>query len=210
MTSEIKRIRKNMTYRIVTIDGEHYLMDTGTPVWKGLFPYSFWLFSHPGYKLDDDKVLDAAEESGDGLWKTLALGSVGGGTAFFLTPLMEYLNIPTSSFINFLILFLVLTVVLFTRVYYSNLNKAKLDRIVDLKKLKVAKLRIRPSMSYLVMYTILYVLLLAITIFIFIGFIETGNAVALLCSMFLFFFVLIINTGNVIPDKTYGKLANQK
>jgi len=51
VTSEIKRIKKNVTYRIVTIDGEDYLMDTGAPFWKGVFPYSFWLFSHLGYKL---------------------------------------------------------------------------------------------------------------------------------------------------------------
>jgi len=153
-------------------------------------------------------VLDVAEKTTDG--KTLWLGTIGGGLAFFLTPLLEYFNIPTSPRINFLILFLALTVILFTRVYYSKRNKAKLDRIVDVKKLKVTKLRIRPSISYLVMYTILYVSLLAITIFIFYGYIETGNIIALLCSMFLFFFVLMINTGNVIPDKTYGKLANTK
>ncbi|RKL67273.1 hypothetical protein CR203_12255 [Salipaludibacillus neizhouensis] len=79
MTSEIKKIKKNMTYHIVTIDGEHYLMDTGAPFWKGLFPYSFWLFSHPGYKVDDEKVLNEVQETTDMRRKTLSIGLAGGG-----------------------------------------------------------------------------------------------------------------------------------
>jgi len=210
MTSEIKRIKKNLTYRIVTIDGEHYLMDTGRPFWKGLFPYSFWVFSHPGYKLDDEKVLDAVEETGDGKWKTLALGSVGGGSAFFLTPLVEYLDMPTSSLINGLILLLSLTVILFTRLYYSKQNKEKINKIVDLTQLKTEKLIIRPSISYFLKFTLLYIIFLGLTIMSFGMFIDYGNIIALLCSMFLFFFALIFNITNVRPDETYGKLANPK
>ncbi|MCR6109797.1 DUF443 family protein [Bacillus sp. A301a_S52] len=210
MTSEIKRIKKNLTYRIVTIDGEHYLMDTGTPFWKGLFPYSFWLFSHPAYKLHNGKVLDEVPETSDGLWKTLAIGSVGGGSAFFLTPLVEYFDMPTSSLINGLILLLSLIVILFTRLFYSKQNKEKIDKIVDLTQLEMKKLIIRPSIPYFLGFTLLYIIFLGLSV-LFVGmFIVYGNIIALCCSMYLFFFVLIFNIGNVIPDKTYGKLANQK
>jgi uncharacterized membrane protein (TIGR01218 family) len=206
MTSEIKRIKKNLTYRIVTIDGDHYLMDTGRPFWKGLFPYSFWLFSHPAYKLHNDEVLDEVPETSDGLWKTLAIGSFGGGSAFFLTPLVEYFNIPTSSLINVLILLLFLIVILFTRLYHSKQNKEKINKIVDLTQLEMEKLKIRPSISYFLGFTLLYIIFLGLSV-LFVGmFIEYGNIIALCCSMYLIFFVSIFNIANVIPDKTTASL----
>jgi len=208
MTSEIKRIKKNLTYRIVTIDGEHYLMDTGRPFWKGLFPYSFWVFSHPGYKLDDEKVLDAVEETGDGKWKTLALGSIGGGSAFFLTPLVEYLDMPTSSITNIAILLLALTVILFMRFYYSKQNKENINKIVDFEQLKKEKIIIRPSVSYFFKFTLIYLFILGILFLFLAAFIELGNLVLLMVSMYLFFFALIFNIANVRPGQTYGKLAN--
>jgi uncharacterized membrane protein (TIGR01218 family) len=210
MTSEIKRIKKNLTYRIVTIDGEHYLMDTGTPFWKGLFPYSFWLFPHPAYKLDDNTVvLDLIEETNDDLGKTLGIGAAGGGLAFFLTPLVEYFDMLTSSLINGLILFLSLTVILLTRIYYSKLNKESINKIVDFEKLETEQLIIRPSsISYFFKFNIFYVFFLGMGIMSMVAFLMYGNIFILLVSMVLFFFILIFNITNVMPDETYGKLVN--
>jgi uncharacterized membrane protein (TIGR01218 family) len=207
MTSEIKRIKKNLTYCIVTIDGERYLMDTGRPFWKGLIPYSFWLFPHPSYKLDDDKVLNEVQEIQDDLGKTLGIGA---GGAFFLTPLMEYFNLSTSSLMNGLILFLALTVILFSRFYYSKQSEDKIKKIVNLTQLETKKLIIRPSISYFLKFTLLYISFLGLSILSVGIFIEYGNMIALLCSMFLFFFLLIFNIINVRPNETYGKFANAK
>ncbi|UTR13815.1 DUF443 domain-containing protein [Salipaludibacillus sp. LMS25] len=194
----------------MTIDGEHYLMDTGRPFWKGLFPYSFWLFPHPGYKLDDDKVLNEVQEIQDDLGKTLGIGAAGGGGAFFLTPLMEYFNLSTSSQINGLILFLALTVILFSRFYYSKQSEEKINKIVNLTQLETKKLIIRPSISYFLKFTLLYISFIGLSILSVGIFIEYGNMIALLCSMVLFFFLLIFNIINLRPDETYGKLANTK
>ncbi|UJW56915.1 DUF443 family protein [Bacillus sp. A116_S68] len=210
MASEIKKIKKNLTYRIVTIDGDHYLMDTGRPFWKGLLLYSFWLFPHSAYRLHSVKVLDEVPETSDGLWKTLAIGSVGGGSAFFLTPLVEYFDMPTSSIINTVILLLALTVILFTRFYYSKQNKKSISKILDIEQLKKEKIVIRPSVSYFFLFTFLYLITSGILFLFLTAFIQFGNLLLLISSMYFFFFVLIFNIGNVIPDKTYGKLANQK
>jgi len=210
MTSEIKRIKKNLTYCIVMIDGERYLMDAGRPFWKGVFPYSFWLFSHPGYKLQDVKVLVELDEVNEDRGKTVAIGSAGVAGSFFLRPLMDYLNIPTSPMINSVILIFALTITLLIRIYHSKRNKEKMNKIVDLRQLKTEKLIIRPSISYFLKFTLLYILFLGLSIMSVGLFIEYGNIIALLCSMFLFYFALICNIANVRPDETYGKLANTK
>ncbi|UTR13812.1 DUF443 domain-containing protein [Salipaludibacillus sp. LMS25] len=210
MTSEIKRIKKNLTYRIVTIDGEEYVMDTGAPVWKGLLPYSFWLFSHPGYKLQDDKVLGELEEVHDDRGKVVALGSAGAGVSIFLRPFVDFFNIPTSATINSIILIIALAITLYIRLYYSKRTKEKINKKIAVEKLKTEQLVIRPSsIAYFLQFTMFYVFVLGMG-FMAVGlFVQYGNVIALLGSMFFFFFFLIFNSISVIPDKTYGKLANR-
>jgi uncharacterized membrane protein (TIGR01218 family) len=210
MPSEIKRIKKNLTYRIVTIDGEHYLMDTGSPFWKGLFPYSFWLFSHPAYKLQDDKVLGELEEVHDDQGKVVALGSAGAGGAFFLRPFMDYLNIPTSAMINILILTIALAITLYIRLYYSKRTKEKINKKIAVETLKTEQLVIRPSSIVVFLkFTMFYAFFLGMGILSIGLFVEHGNIIALLGSMVAFFFILIFNITNVMPDETYGKLVNR-
>ncbi|MCR6105712.1 DUF443 family protein [Salipaludibacillus agaradhaerens] len=45
MSSEITWVKKKLRYRVVTINGDHYLIDIGYPFWKGLLPYSFCFIS---------------------------------------------------------------------------------------------------------------------------------------------------------------------
>jgi len=211
MTSEIKRIKKNLTYRIVTIDGENYLMDTGAPFWKGLFPYSFWLFPHPAYKLDDEKVLNEVEETTDLRGRTLSIGLASGGGGILISPLVENFNIPSSPTINIVILIFALTITLLMRIYYSKRNREQFHKIANIENLKTEELVIRPSsVSYFIKFSMFYVFLLGMSILSVGMFVEYGNILALLLSMVFFFFFLIFNSISVIPDQTYGKLANPK
>ncbi|MCR6105706.1 DUF443 family protein [Salipaludibacillus agaradhaerens] len=210
MPSEIKRIKKNLTYRIVTIDGEHYLMDTGTPFWKGLFPYSYWLFSHPAYKLQDDKVLGELDEIHDDRGEVVALGSAGAGGSIFLRPFVDFFDIPTSAMINSIILIIALAITLSIRLYYSKRTKEKINKKIAVEKLKTEQLVIRPSsIAYFLQFSMFYVFFLGMGVMSIGGFVVYGNMLLLIGAMFYFFFMLMFNSTSVIPDKTYGKLANR-
>ncbi|UTR13824.1 DUF443 domain-containing protein [Salipaludibacillus sp. LMS25] len=203
-------VKKKLRYRVVTINGDHYLIDIGYPFWKGLLPYGFWLFPQTGFRLKDEKVLNDLEVAkNEGSGKVTTLTGIGVGLSFFLRPIMDHLNMPTSRILNGVILLFALTVILFSHLYYNRINKENLTQILDVKQLKTEKLVIRPkSISHFVIYTFLYTVIVGLSILFFTGFIESGNIILLLCCMSFFYLILLCGAIMVAPHKTYGKLAN--
>ncbi|UJW56914.1 DUF443 family protein [Bacillus sp. A116_S68] len=204
-------MKKKLRYRVVTIKGDHYLIDTGYPFWKGLLPYSFWLFPQTSFRFKDEKVLSELEiAKNEGSGKVTTLTGIGVGLSFFLRPIMDYLNMPTSKILNGTILLFALTVIFFLHFYYNRLNKENLTKILDVKQLKTEKLVIRPkSISHFVIYTFLYTVIVGLSILFVTGFIESGNIILLLCCMSFFYLMLFCSAIMVAPHKTYGKLANR-
>jgi len=207
MTSEIKIVRKKLRYRVVTINGDHYLIDIGYPFWQGLLPYGFWLFPQTGFRFDDEKVLSELEVSKNKGSSTVnTLTGIGVGLSFFLRPIMDYMNMPTSRIVNSTILFFALSVILFMHLYYNRLSKANLTEILDVNKLKTEKLIIRAkSISHFVNYTVLYLVMLGLFMLFFTGFIESGNILLLLCCTSVFYLIIFCGAIMVAPHKTYGK-----
>ena len=45
---------KNLRYRILVVNNETYILDLGHSIWKILFPFLFWVFRNPVYKVDQE------------------------------------------------------------------------------------------------------------------------------------------------------------
>lgn len=62
---EVRRVKGNGRYRILIYNEEYYLIDIGTSFWTNIFPYLFWIFRNPGYKIDREVALQLTIKSKD-------------------------------------------------------------------------------------------------------------------------------------------------
>ncbi|MCR6097465.1 DUF443 family protein [Salipaludibacillus agaradhaerens] len=209
MPSDIKRIKKNLTYRIVTIDGEHYLMDTGTPFWKGLFPYSFWLFPHTVYKCDDEKLLADIQAPPEQKAKINSI--VMGCIAIFLWKIvdsvLDYFNLNVSLMMTIVILLIATVAMGICRCYISSRYKRMFHMQVNLKELSTEKMRIRPISKKIILVSLLvYVMFLGGTISFFGIVLHSPNLIYIVFAMLFLMFFSISHFMLVMPSKTYGML----
>ncbi|MCR6105713.1 DUF443 family protein [Salipaludibacillus agaradhaerens] len=130
---------------------------------KGYSLIAFVLFPQTSFRFKDEKVLSDLEiANNEGSGKVNTLSGIGVGLSFFLSSIMDYLNIPTTRLLNGTILLFGLTVILFLHFYCNRLNKENLAQILDIKQLITEKLVIRPkSISHFVIYTFLYTVIVA-------------------------------------------------
>jgi len=59
MKVEIHNVFKNMRYKFFQMeDGTYYIVEIKPSFWKTLFPFLYWLFSFPVYKVKDEKTIE--------------------------------------------------------------------------------------------------------------------------------------------------------
>ncbi len=50
-------MHKNIRYRMLHINGGHYIIDMDRPIWVFLFPMIYWFIPHTVYRIDDESIL---------------------------------------------------------------------------------------------------------------------------------------------------------
>lgn len=133
MECKVFGVYKNLRYRILVVNNETYILDLGHSIWKILFPFLFWVFRNPVYKVDQetaDKVktpeINQKESESSGLmW-------IGSGIAVLLAnlirPFMNYFDIESSPIINSIIVTILIIFLLSFRFYVNYLNKKTLEK----------------------------------------------------------------------------------
>src|SRR5699024_8659724 len=196
MNNAIHRIHKNIRYRILSINGRHYLIDMDQPFWIFLCPFIYWLLPHKVYRIDNERTVERIKAARVASAKTgaspLAMGGISVALANVVNLILSYFDLGTPKMINIGIL--VVSILLFTifRVYISKKNRNSLEREIVYEKLPIEKLRIWPtSIKHILLTFSSYLLFLFCTIVGAYAFIVEGNIFYFLMFsiMIIFFFI---------------------
>lgn len=215
MKCKVQGVFKNLRYRILTINGEEYILDLWNSFWKIIFPFLFWIFPTSVFKVDEPNIVEKLKASNESRTKTGNTSMLGAGVGVFLAsvlkPLSDYLAIPGSPIINAVIL---LVIVLFTFVlcmYINKMLKRKLYDIVNIKNLSTNKLWIKPkSVKHFFKVVVIYFFFLALTLLFFMMSIKDPDAVTLIFTMIAMFFLLLSSAGPVAVGATTVKFKDGK
>ncbi|QXE01473.1 DUF443 family protein [Terribacillus sp. DMT04] len=197
MSGEIRRVKGNLRYRILSSNGDYYLIDTGLSPWKVISPYLYWISPNPGYKIDKDTALELITSQRASPGKSAKYGLIGGGLSItfsgFLTPLVDRLHIDSALIPNIIITLLLIGLITFTFLLVSKNLKNSIEKAINYNELPQTQIRIyRPNFSHILRITFAHLFSLAVSVISFIVFIQYSNLFILsvgLGMLFLFFFL---------------------
>jgi uncharacterized membrane protein (TIGR01218 family) len=196
MRGEIRRVQGNLRYRILSIDKDYFLIDTGNSLWIRLLPYLFWILPNPGYQIDRKTAYDLISSHKGNPRKGVQYGMIGGGIAISLSgslvPLVDQTKFSDSLLLNIIITIISLTLIsLFFLLFVKN-QKRRLKEVVDYTKLPKEEIRIsRPKFKHIIRSTFAHLFPLSLSVLFFAAFILEGNLFILICGllMVLIFFM---------------------
>lgn len=195
MNCEVQHLYKNIRYRILIINGEQYILDMEQSFWKVIFPFFFWVFPTPVYKVEDQTIVEQLKEPKRekvGRLIVVSLGGIAYVIGILLAPLMDYFEVPMSPLVNTILLIIALILVVLLNLSISYNRKKKLYNVVELAELQQDKLRVCPnSIKHVFKLSAVYIFLLGIVVLFFIGYIETQNIMLLIFTSVLWFLLLV-------------------
>jgi len=197
MKCTVRRMDRNVRYRVLTIMGEKYILDMGgVSLWKLLFPFFYWILPNRIYKLESNELaekltaptIQRKTRSSQVLWPLLA--SI---FATSLSPLVNYFEISLPTHVNVLIVSIIIFLMMLLIGLLSQMFKEKVYQIVDLGQLTKGWLWIFPVQIKAVLLLIfMYVGCLGLGVLAVLSYIEDGNWFILLCSIPLLFVGVVL------------------
>ncbi|UTR13820.1 DUF443 domain-containing protein [Salipaludibacillus sp. LMS25] len=215
VNGDLQFIYNNIRYRLVYIDGNYYVIDIMSPLWKVLFPFVFWIFPHKGYRINDEKIVELLRDPTIPQKRTMLynFGAIGIALAIarILGEIDDYFHLATSSVTNTVILVCSLIVFFLFACRISHIHKENLIKKVAISQLQTDQLVIRPlSLKQYLLFFVYYMFLLIVSVLTCWLFIYSGNMLILLGAV-LFVFSLSISVAVAARvGETYGKLATPK
>ncbi|PAE17916.1 hypothetical protein CHH91_02265 [Virgibacillus sp. 7505] len=211
MYGEIKRVKGNLRYRILTIDKEYFLIDTGAHLWMRLLPYLFWILRNPGYKIDSQTAFNLISSHKGNPGKGVQYGMIGGGIAISLSgsllPLVDRTGLGGSLLINLVIAVISLTLIVIFFISFLSNQKKRLRLVIDYTDLPKEQIRIsKPNFKHIIRSSFVYLFSLFLSVLFLSAFVVEGNLFILICGliMVLIFFMvngLTIDHGNYYIKK---------
>ncbi len=198
MKSYIQGVYMNLRYRILTINGNEYVVDLGDSLLKAIFPFLYWVLPNTAYKVTDSELIEKIKApkvkqkstTRDGL----LAGLVGVLLAGMLQPLVSYFNVEGSLPINSLIVFIAFLLVLSVYTYINQKNQKNLYQTIHLHEYPKIHVRIRPQSGKHTLFVFFtYLFFFAFTLLMWGGFIQVAaNALILIFGMLFFFIALFV------------------
>lgn len=213
MNCKVYGVYKNLRYRILVIDGQTYILDLGNSIWKILFPLFYWILPNPVYKVNDQEILDKLKTPEVHQTSTGSIGLIGGGLAVIIAnlmkPLTDYFDIQSTPFVNTIIVIISVILLLTLRFYINQLSKNNLYRVVELEKLPMDRLLIKPKPIKHFTYIVgMHLFFLVFTMMLFWAFINYPNVMILFISIMLFLVLLFIGGLSIMVSRTEVKFKD--
>lgn len=206
MRGEIRRLKGNLRYRVLNINEDYYLIDTGYSPWKAISPFFFWLFSNPGYKLNKETATELITNQKARPGKSAMYGTIGGGIAItfsgFLTSLTDRLHIDSNIPINTIITLLSAVLIILTFGFILRKLKQNVETTINYTELPKHNIRLyMPKFSHIIGITFASLFSLTMSFAFLVAFIQDNN-IFILC-MGLVMLLLFLLVGGVAID--HGK-----
>lgn len=202
MDGAVEFLIKNRQYRIVYMDGEHYILDVESSVWPIFIPFLFWIMPQKMYKIDTETVekLKIPPDQKNKMGSLILIG-IGGSAVLsqILKPILDF-TIGTAMLVNALLLIITGAIIIFLRLYTRQYLRNRLRKTVDTDKLESVTIKVRPK--YIKQYFIpifgclfwCFFLVLMIP-----GFLKTGDFIPLFVYLVFLPALLIFNTTFIHP-----------
>ncbi|MEJ8778600.1 DUF443 family protein [Pseudogracilibacillus sp. ICA-222130] len=149
MKVEIHNVFKNMRYNYFEVDGVYYILETQPSIWKYLFPFLYWLFPFPVYKVEDEKVIERISiPESSSVNKSSLMWSIGGIVVVIPTLLRGKIdNLILSMPLTVKIITFVITIgiVVLIRLYVTRAKQRDLQNKVDITKLEKLYIEVKPQ-----------------------------------------------------------------
>ncbi|MEC5425184.1 DUF443 family protein [Virgibacillus sp. C22-A2] len=197
MNCEVQRLKDNIRYRILIINGEQYILDMERSFWKIVFPFLFWVLPSTVFKVDDPAIVEQLKEpkrEKTGSSVLISLAGIAYLIGILLAPLMEYFNISMTPVASTMLLVLLLILVAVLYLSISHKRKKELYDVVELETLQKDKLWIRPkSIKHIFKVLVVYIWFLGFVLLGSVAYLQTGNIMALIIGTGILFIVSLVS-----------------
>jgi len=217
MECEVNFTAKSMRlrYKLLSIENEHYLIDSDQPIWVMFIPFAYWLMPHTVYKVSDQEVLEQIKSPTVKQEKASFISILGIGMTVLLSRLLEsltsYLDINTNPIVTLMIFLISATLLISLRIYIGKINQRNLYKVVNPESLQKRRLWIRPQdIRHIFVYIIAYFLVLLFLSVAVYAYFESKNIMLLIYALVFLFIILLANILTMIPGITEVKFKKDK
>ena len=187
MKVHIQEVFRNMRYNFFEVDGVYYILEIKPSFWKYLFPFLYWFFPFPVYKIEDKKAIERIKIPDNmSMNKSSLVWSIGGSSVLVSTLLRGKiddltLSMPLSIKIP-TVIFTIFCVVLI-RLYITRAKQRHLYNKVDLSQLKKSYVKVKPqSFKHFMLVISFYVFFMFMSVLFFVTYFPLENIFLLLMA----------------------------
>src|SRR5699024_10876510 len=134
MKVHVENVFKNMRYKIFSVDGDHYILEIKPSFWKILFPFLYWFFRLPVYKVEDAETMKRIKTPENWSMNKSGVAASPGGfgalIAIFLRGKIDNLVIHIPLIAKIIIVIFTILSILFIRLYVNRMKQRDLYKKV--------------------------------------------------------------------------------
>ena len=214
MKVSVHEVFRNMRYNFFEVDDVYYILETKPSFWKTIFPYLYWFFPFPVYKVEDKKVIGRIKnpESQSMNRSNVALSAGGFAvlTATLLRDKIDDLVIQTSLPMKIISVLFIVLCILFIRLYVNRVRQRNLYKIVDLTHLDKTYVKVKPqSFKHFIQIVSIYLFSLLFAALCYVTYISDGNLFILLVGSAMLFVLTVVSNISVKEGWTPIKFINK-
>src|SRR5699024_7927544 len=199
MQVHVEYVFKNMRYKIFSIDGNHYILEIKPSFWKILFPFLYWFFPFPVYKVEDAETIERVKTpenwSMNNSGVAVSAGGFGALIAILLRGKIDDLVIHMPLIAKIISVFFTILCILFIRLYVNRMKQRDLYKKVNLEQLDISYVKVKPqSFKHVFQMILSYLFFLSFASLSYVTYFSLENIFVLLMgSIMLFVSLLVVN-----------------
>lgn len=215
MKVHFENVFKNMRYKIFSVDGEHYILEIKPSFWKSLFPFLYWFFPFPVYKVEDEETIKRIKTPESWSMNKSSVAISAGGFAVigahYFRYLMEKFTPEISLYMKFISVIMAVLCVLFLRLYVNRVKQRDLYKIVNLNQLDKSFIKLNPqSLKHIFQQLTIYIMFLFLFVMAYYLYITLeGNILVLFAGSAMLLVLTIVSNISVKEGWTTIKFINK-
>ncbi len=214
MKVSVHEVFRNMRYNFFEVDDVYYILETKPSFWKTIFPFLYWLFPFPVYKVEDEKVIGRIKNpESQSMNKSNVALSAGGFAVLAATLLRDKIDdlvIQTSLPMKIISVLFIVLCILFIRLYVNRVRQRNLYKIVDLTHLDKTYVKVKPqSFKHFIQIVSIYLFSLLFAALCYVTYFSDGNFFILLVGSAMLFVLTVVSNISVKEGWTPIKFINK-
>ena len=214
MKVHVENVFKNMRYKIFSVDGDHYILEIKPSFWKILFPFLYWFFPFPVYKVEDAETIKRIKTPENWSMNKSGVAASAGGfgalIAILLRGKIDDLVIHMPLIAKIISVIFTILCILFIRLYVNRMKQRDLYKKVNLEQLDKSYVKVKPqSFKHVFQMILTYLFFLSFASLSYVTYFSLENIFVLLMGSIMLFVSLLVVNISVKEGWTKIKLINK-